>query len=174
MKDYRRALNRPGPCTFPRGVRISAVDVEALELDGVGRVDEPPGDGNGAVVVGPPDASALVPAVDLEEGGPLLSLRRYCFQEDVGGLLLVHHHVIGVESAAEGKVPEDNGKIRGEQEMVNFFLYICPTQISGLPLHVRLNEWVSIQNVVESRVGVHFGFHQGRRHEAPGQKWQPL
>ena len=48
---------------------------------------------------------SLVPAVDLEEGGPLLSLRRRRPQEDVGGLLLVHHHVVRVEPAAEGEVP---------------------------------------------------------------------
>ena len=105
------------PCAFPGRVRISAVDVETLELYGVGG-NERLGDGDGAVVVGPPDAGALVAAVDLEEGRPLLALRRPRPQEDVGGLLLVHHHVVGVEAAAQIKVPEV--KEGNGQQMVQF------------------------------------------------------
>ena len=48
---------------------------------------------------------SLVPAVDLEERGPLLALRRRRPQEDFRGLLLVHHHVVRVESVAESEVP---------------------------------------------------------------------
>ena len=48
---------------------------------------------------------SLVPTVDLEEGGPLLALRRRRPQEEVRGLLLVHHHVVRVEPAAEREVP---------------------------------------------------------------------
>ena len=93
------------PCAFPGRVRISAVDVETLELYGVGG-NERLGDGDGAVVVGPPDAGALVAAVDLEEGRPLFALRRGRPEQHVRGRLLVHHHVVGVEAAAQIKVPE--------------------------------------------------------------------
>ena len=81
------------------------MDVETLELHGVCRVGQPLGDGDGAVVVGPPDAGALVAAVDLEEGRPLLALRRRRSQQDVRGLLLVHHHVVRVEAPAKIEVP---------------------------------------------------------------------
>ena len=50
-------VNNNRPCA--RSVGVSAVDVETLELHGVCRVGEPLGDGDGAVVVGPPDAGAL-------------------------------------------------------------------------------------------------------------------
>ena len=39
-----------------------------------------------------------------------------------------------------------------------------------LPFHVRFDEWVSVEDVFKSRVGVHFRFHQGRRHETPEQQ----
>ena len=73
---YHGHITMNPACAFPSRVRISAVDIETLELDGVGRVGEPLGDGDGSVVVGPPDAGALVPAVDLEEGRPFLAFRR--------------------------------------------------------------------------------------------------
>ena len=50
-------VNTNRPCA--RSVGVSAVDVETLELHGVCRAGQPLGDGDGAVVVGPPDAGAL-------------------------------------------------------------------------------------------------------------------
>ena len=50
-------INTNRPCAGSVGV--SAVDVETLELHGVCRVGQPLGDGDGAVVVGPPDTSTL-------------------------------------------------------------------------------------------------------------------
>ena len=60
---------------------------------------------------------SLVPAVDLEEGGPLLALRRRRPQEDFRGLLLVHHHVVQVEPAAQLEVP----------------IYICDGLVRKIP-----------------------------------------
>ena len=105
VRLFQIALASLPSCIRSGGVRVAAVHVETLKIDSGGGRGEPLGDGDGAVVVGPPDAGALVSAVDLEEGRPLLPLRRRRPEQDVRRLLLVHHHVVRVEAPAKIEVP---------------------------------------------------------------------